>query len=153
MEEIGRGRAVIVVVSEKYLKSENCMFELVQISKNGQFYDRIFPVVLNDANIYKPAQRIKYIQHWEEQIKELDEAIRTVGSANLQGFREDIDLYTEIRATIADLTNILKDMNALTPDIHDESAFEALFDSVESKIKKPVYSASSQQTSIESTDE
>jgi hypothetical protein len=29
MERIGRGKCVIVVISEKYLKSENCMFELV----------------------------------------------------------------------------------------------------------------------------
>lgn len=91
MEQIGRGKAVIVVISEKYLKSENCMFELVQIAKNGQFYDRIFPIVLADAQIYKPVQRIKYIQHWEQQIKELDEAMKTVSAANLQGFREEID--------------------------------------------------------------
>lgn len=51
MERIGRGKGVIVVISEKYLKSENCMFELVQISKHQQFADRIFPIVLNNANI------------------------------------------------------------------------------------------------------
>lgn len=67
------------------------MYELVQIAKNGEFYDRIFPIVLSDANIYKP------IQHWEAQIQELDEAMKTVRADNLQGFRDDIDLYTEIR--------------------------------------------------------
>ncbi|NJN90679.1 MAG: toll/interleukin-1 receptor domain-containing protein [Leptolyngbyaceae cyanobacterium SL_5_14] len=134
MERIGRGKAIIVIVSEKYLKSENCMYELVQISKNGQFYDRIFPIVLNDTNIYKSAQRIKYIQYWEEQIEELDKAMKTVNSANLQGFREDIDLYTEIRATIADLTNILRDMNTLSPSIHTESNFEVLFNAIKSKV-------------------
>jgi hypothetical protein len=134
MEKIGRGKAIIVIVSEKYLKSENCMFELVQISKNEQFYDRVFPIILDDAKIYKSAQRIKYVQHWEEQIKELDEAMRTVGSANLQGFREDIDLYTKIRAMIADLTNILRDMNTLSPSIHAESNFEELFKALEGKM-------------------
>jgi GUN4-like/TIR domain len=138
MEKIGSGKVVIVVINEKYLKSENCMFELVQISKNGQFYDRIFPIVLSDANIYKPVQRIKYIQHWESQIQELDEAMKTVGAANLQGFRDDIDLYTEIRATVAELTNILKDMNTLTPSIHIDTDFEALFKSVEQKLKEPI---------------
>jgi hypothetical protein len=134
MKRIGRGKCVIVVVSEKYLKSENCMFELVQIAKNGQFYDRIFPIVLADANIYKPVNRIKYIKYWEEQIQELDEAMKSVGAANLQGLREDIDSYTEIRRTIADLTNILKDMNTLTSEMHSESAFETLFKAVEQKM-------------------
>lgn len=49
MEQLGRGKAVIVIIGKKYLKSENCMFELVQIARNGQFYDRIFPIVLTDA--------------------------------------------------------------------------------------------------------
>lgn len=139
MERIGRGNAVILVISEKYLKSENCMFELVQIIQNGQFYDRIFPIVLNDANIYKPIQRIKYVQYWEEEIIKLDEAMKTVGAANLQGFREDIDLYTKIRATIAELTNILKDMNTLTPSIHIESDFKALFEAVETKLSESLH--------------
>ncbi|MDM8549425.1 TIR domain-containing protein [Desulfobacterales bacterium HSG2] len=134
MERIGRGRCVIVVISEKYLKSENCMFELLRIAENGDFYDRIFPIVLEDAGIYKPVERIKYIRHWEKQAKELDEAMKGVSSANLQGFREDIDLYTKIRHTIAKLTDILKDMNTLTPEIHSESGFDELIRTIERKI-------------------
>jgi TIR domain len=134
MERIGRGKAVIVVVSEKYLRSENCMFELVQITKNGQFYERIFPIVLADANIYDPVDRIEYVAYWEGKIEKLDTAMRKVGSANLQGFREDIDSYTEIRHTIAELTNILKDMNSLTSGMHSEAAFQTLFQAVERKM-------------------
>ncbi|MHC5737493.1 toll/interleukin-1 receptor domain-containing protein [Nostoc sp.] len=136
MEKIGCGKAVILIISEKYLKSENCMFELVQIAKNGQFHERIFPILLSDANIYKSIQRIKYVQYWEQQIKELDKEMKTVGAANLQGFREDIDLYTEIRLTIAELTNILKGMNTLTPSIHAESDFQVLIKAVECKVKE-----------------
>ncbi len=42
MQQIGRGHAVIVVISDKYLKSPNCMFELVEIARNKDFYDRSF---------------------------------------------------------------------------------------------------------------
>jgi internalin A len=134
MERIGRGKAVIVIISDKYLKSPNCMFELVQIAKHGQIYDRIFPIVLEDAQIYRPVERIKYVQHWEEQIKELDEAMKSVSSANLQGLREEIDQYTQIRSTIAGLTHLLKDTNALTPDMHSQSGFEELFRAIERKL-------------------
>jgi hypothetical protein len=41
MRQIGRGKCAIAVISDKYLKSENCMFELVEIAKNGDFYDWI----------------------------------------------------------------------------------------------------------------
>ena len=135
MQRIGRGKAVIVVISKRYLESENCMYELIEIAKNGQFYDRIFPIVLKDANIYKPIERLKYIKYWEDKIQELDEGMKTVGAANLQGFREAIDLYTEIRKTIAKLADIIADMNTLTSDIHQNSDFEALFQAIEYRMK------------------
>ncbi|NJN90206.1 MAG: toll/interleukin-1 receptor domain-containing protein [Leptolyngbyaceae cyanobacterium RM2_2_4] len=134
MEGIGRGKCIVVIISDRYLRSSNCMFELTQIAKNGDIYGRTFPIVLADAQIYKPTQRIDYVKYWESEIKELDEAIRGVSAANLQGFREDIDQYTEIRRTISEITNILKNMNTLTPEAHSKESFETLFQTIENKL-------------------
>jgi hypothetical protein len=71
---------------------------------------------------------------WEEEIKKLEDALKSVSPANLQGFREDIDLYTEIRQLLPNLTNILKDMNTLTVQTHKESGFETLFNAIENKL-------------------
>ncbi|MEH2315801.1 hypothetical protein [Nostoc sp.] len=102
----------------------------MQIAKNGKFGDRIFPIVLPDAQIYRGAEIIKYIKHWEDEIEELNEGMRGVNAANLHGIREEIDQFTEIRNRIAELTNLLKDMNTLTPDIHSESDFEELLNAI-----------------------
>ena len=134
MESIGRGKCVILVISEKYLKSENCLFELLQVAKQGDFAERVFPVVLDDARIYKPLDRIRYVRFWEEQTKELDKAIRSVSSVNLQGFREDIDLYAEIRNYLPRLADILRDMNAQTSQIQADSGFSDLFEAVMAKL-------------------
>jgi internalin A len=136
MERIGRGKCVIVILSEKYLKSENCMFELLQVAKHQRFNNRIFPIVLEDARIYRPIERIQYVRYWEEQLRDLDEALKSVSAANMEGFREDIDLYTEIRRYLPNLTNILKDMNNLTAKIHQKSGFEALFKAIEQKLSE-----------------
>ena len=134
MQQIGRGHAVIAVISDKYLKSPNCMFELVEIARNKDFYDRIFPVVLTDADIYNPVNRIKYIKYWEDKVKELDEAMKSVSSANLQGMREEIDSYDEIRDNISNLTFFLKDMNTLTPEMHEDSNFAGLISALEKRL-------------------
>ena len=76
----------------------------------------------------------KYVQHWEAQIKELDEAMKTVSAANMQGFRDEIDQYTEIRNTMAELVYTLKDMNALTPEMHSDTGFAELFKAIEHKL-------------------
>ena len=136
MERIGQGNCVIVVVSDKYLRSPNCMFELVEIADNKQFHDRIFPIVLRDANIYDPIKRIEYIKYWEEKRAALAEAIKTLDPANLQGIREEIDLYDHIRDKVSGLTSILKDMNTLTPEMHQDANFSHLYDAIEKRMKE-----------------
>jgi hypothetical protein len=114
------------------------MFELVEIAENKQFHDRIFPIVLADANIYDPLKRIEYVKYWEGKRAELAEAIRTLDPANLHGIRDDMDLYDRIRDKIAGLTNILKDMNTLTLEMHQEENFEHLYEAIEQRMKKAI---------------
>ncbi|MCC5651729.1 leucine-rich repeat domain-containing protein [Nostoc sp. XA013] len=130
MQRLSRGTCVILVISDQYLKSENCMYELVEIAKDKDFYKRIFPIILADADIFKSIERVKYIKYWEEEIEELNKAMKEVMADNLQGIREDIDQYREIRNMIAKLTDLLRDMNTLTPDIHSESEFESLLNAI-----------------------
>lgn len=126
MRRIGEGKCVVVVISEKYLKSENCMFELVEVAKARRLRERIFPIVLADANVYKATGRICYVRHWEDEIKELDEALKTVRGDNLTNLQEDLNLYTEIRRLFDGIAETLRDMNALTPGQHEGSGFEQL---------------------------
>src|SRR5574341_1361312 len=134
MERIGRGNCVIVVISDKYLRSPNCMFELVEIAEGKQFHDRIFPVVLSNAEIYDPVRRLEYVKHWELKRGELAQAMKELGPANLQGIREDMDLYDRIRDKVSGLTSILKDMNTLTPDMHRESDFSEIYTGIEMRL-------------------
>ena len=135
MERIGQGNCVIVVISDKYLRSPNCMFELVEIAEGKQFHDRIFPIVLGDANIYDPIKRIEYVRYWEAKRAELADAMRTLDPANLQGLRDDMDLYDRIRDEISGLTSTLKDMNTLTPDMHRDANFAQLYDALTKRMQ------------------
>jgi len=136
MERIGRGACVIVVISDKYLRSKNCMFELLEIAENQDLRERIFPVVLGDADIYNPVRRIQYVKYWEDKIAELDQAMKSVSSANLHGFREEIDLYDRVRDHIARLTDIIQDMNTLTPEMHEEAGFDQLVQALSERMQE-----------------
>ena len=137
MERIGQGNCVIVVVSDKYLKSDNCMLELVEIAENKQFRNRIFPIVLADADIYDPVKRSEYVKYWETKRAELADAMKKLDPAHLQGLREDIDNYDRFRDEISGLATILKDMNTLTPEMHQNSDFKELYDAIEKRINSP----------------
>jgi hypothetical protein len=112
------------------------MFELIEIAKNKDFYDRIFPVVLPDAKIYNPKDRAKYTQYWETQSKELEETMKQGGLANLQGITDDLNLYTEIRNQIAPLIDTLKNMNVLNLDFHRQEDFETIIQEVQKQLER-----------------
>ncbi len=127
MRRLGAGKCVIVILSEEYLRSKNCMFELTEIAGRPELASRVYPVVMRDAAIFDPVGRLGYVRHWEDQQAKLDQAMREVGQEFLQGIREDLDLYAKIRNTIAGIIDVLADMNTLTPESHRDTDFEQLY--------------------------
>lgn len=135
MERLGEADAIIIVVSNKYLHSEYCMFELLQIYENKNILERIFPVVLDEVNIAKSTNRLDLVKYWENQTKELENKIRDLDSiSNIEGITDDLNLYQNIRSKIAKLTSILKDINTLNIQLHTESDFDILFQAVKKRL-------------------
>ncbi|MCA2625298.1 MAG: HEAT repeat domain-containing protein [Microcystis sp. M20BS1] len=134
MRQIGQGKCVVVVISDRYLKSENCMFELVEIARNGDFYQRIFPIILPDARIHKDFERIDYLKYWEDEKAKLQAKYKQLDLVNTNSIMATLNLYDEIRDNIDNLTDILKDMNTLDINLHRQSEFAAMIKAVETKL-------------------
>ncbi|MFN8398810.1 MAG: toll/interleukin-1 receptor domain-containing protein [Anaerolineales bacterium] len=129
MQRIGTGNCVIVVISDKYLRSKNCMFELAEIAANKSFADRVFPIVLSDAKIYEAVDRIDYLKYWEKKKDDLNAEMRNLKDlSNIQGITDELDDYDRFRDEIAGLMNVIKNMNTLSPDILRSSDFQQLYD-------------------------
>ena len=82
---------------------------------------------MDDAGIFDAVIRLGYVKYWEHKKAELDAAMKEVGQDHLEGVREELDLYKDIRNTIARIMNVLGDMNTLTPEMHRGTDFEQLY--------------------------
>lgn len=131
MEHIGQGNLVVLVISDRYLKSKNCMFELLEVAKKGEFHSRVFPVVLSDADIYDSLGLINYLKYWDLKIKELNLKVKELDNlADTRKIQEDINLYTDIRGAIDDLAGKLSNMNTLTLEIMRIKNYKPLLDAL-----------------------
>ena len=74
-EEIGEGCAVIVVVSEKYIKSLHCMHEWHLIRENGKISQRVFPIVMPGADITVKSKYKEYYAFFNQRKQELVEQL------------------------------------------------------------------------------
>jgi len=131
-KRIARGQCIVLIISDRYLRSEHCMYELVDAEDHRELRERIFPIVLRDAKIEKPVDRLSYVQFWDEKIDELNRAIKQVDVlTNITHITAHLEKYARFRASMDHLINILNDMHALTPEIHAAEGFSTLINAVE----------------------
>ena len=74
MNDLAQSRRCFVFLSEKYLRSEFCMYELYHLwqwsrSHSAQFHDRV-RIFNIDAQIFSIPDRLKIARHWKTQFDE-----------------------------------------------------------------------------------
>lgn len=73
MTRIGKGKILIRVISDKYLKSRYCMTEALRMDKYSDDEQRIFTVIWEDAELNN---EIKYRDYWKEKCQSILEDIQ-----------------------------------------------------------------------------
>ncbi|MEJ7766841.1 MAG: toll/interleukin-1 receptor domain-containing protein [Chitinophagaceae bacterium] len=136
MKKIGAGKAVVVVISDDYLKSPYCMFELLQIYRNHDFMDRTFQVVLPDAAIFDPRSRMRYVEYWHEKKTELETIFQQFGPGAISAIGDDYKNYDNISSRVGEILSELADSNALSPQIHKSSNFSDLYNALIARLDK-----------------
>lgn len=104
MKRIGRGDCVLVILSEKYLRSPYCMTELYYIyqtslGEKDQFLRRIIPVVLPDARIDDWESRADHSQYWEEEYEAMERRLKHFGAEDQRAYQ----LAKQWHATVGDI--------------------------------------------------
>lgn len=125
---IGKGKIIIVAISEKYLKSSYCMFELYEIARNSNFdktyfTDKILPVMVEFIDFTKPTIIQKYFSYWQDEYDMWDALVKKYSS---QLAVEQLQRYDNIKMIFQNfgrLTEWIIDMNALSPRILSTNNF------------------------------
>ncbi|MFG6095908.1 TIR domain-containing protein [Leptothoe sp. ISB3NOV94-8A] len=115
MREIGRGNYVILVISDKYLRSEYCMFEALEIMKRKDDQQRVFPVVLSDANIYSREGQVDYIQHWQTKKEQLSALMGPNPSDEYSAMVDVANKIAEIATHVDDFIQFVRDKLSIDP--------------------------------------
>jgi hypothetical protein len=118
MKRIRESGYAILVISDAYLKSKNCIYEVLELMKDENYKARILTVVLDSVNIYNSIGRSEYIKYWNDEYKNLEEAIKNINdSISTIKLSEDLKIIREIKDTIGEFMHIVADLN--NPGIDD----------------------------------
>lgn len=85
---------VLMIISDRYLKSRNCMFEVLEVIKNSQFQNKLAFIVLSDddikyykdqsmtsigAKVYSSEGQTEYSLYWAKEEEKLQSQIEALG--------------------------------------------------------------------------
>lgn len=101
----------VIIISSSYLKSPNCMYEVMELLKDSQYEDKILSIVTDDADIYNPISRANYIKYWEEETQKLEKAIKPLKIENTAELTIELRKYRSIETTIASFLDLVSDKN------------------------------------------
>jgi GNAT superfamily N-acetyltransferase len=118
MREIGAGDRIFVILSDKYLRSPYCMFELSEIwrtsrQEGGEFLKRVRIYALPDAKIWKPTDWADWAIYWKQEHDDLDGRARQHGATILgaHGHRRLMQMqrfYTQVADILGTLAGIVQ---------------------------------------------
>ena len=110
MQSIPQMDYVILLISDAYLKSENCMYEVLETMRDRNFVDKIFPIVVS-KEIYNPVTRATYVKYWQDKYRELKEILEEIEVQNIGNLGENLKRRQNIACNIAEFLDIISDIN------------------------------------------
>jgi len=126
---------VIMLISDAYLKSINCMYEVIQFIQERNYIDRTFPIVIdNEATIFDQSKHSKYIHYWQTKYKELGDEIKILKNTGTISLHKELDKIDKIQSNIGEFLDKIAELKCFPIDELESTNYKAILD----KIGKPL---------------
>lgn len=140
MTQVGRATCIVTVISDKYVRSINCMWELFLIHQhsnaNGDFKDHICPIVLADARIHAADDRLQLVEYWCQKRDSLNkQGKKLFNELSPDGSLKDVDRVRKIASSIDPLMTFIADINTRTPALLEDDDFAEIKRAIDERLK------------------
>ena len=105
MQSISNMDYTILLISDSYLKSVNCMYEVLEVMRDRNYRDKIFPAVVY-SEIYNPITKAKYVKYWQDEFGELESKLKEINLQNLGKLNGDLKQRQDISSNIAEFLDV-----------------------------------------------
>jgi tetratricopeptide (TPR) repeat protein len=130
MKKIRQADFALLLISDSYLKSINCMTEVIQLHRDDNVWKKILPVICSDANFYELLDRIQYVNYWQKKSTAIESALTNLDPINATSLFQELKGYKEITQNIDSFLLNLKEQFNVSP----EELFEKFYSPLTKKI-------------------
>lgn len=116
MKKIRKSDFALLVICDNYLKSINCMTEVMQLDKDDNIWDKLLPIICKDAKIYEVLDRIHYVNYWQEKSAAIEIALKNIDPINATSIYQELKSHKQISQNIDLFLQNLKDKLNVSPE-------------------------------------
>jgi len=123
---------VFIVVSDAFIKSPNCMYEITELFNEKGFKERILPIIPYEsgdkrrAKIFTPEDKAEYILYWNKKRDYLENSVNAIPRESTPELDDGLKEYREISNIAGDFITIIADMNYVPLDQLKSSGYKQI---------------------------
>lgn len=118
MNRIRQADYAVLLISDEYLKSINCMYEACQLYKDVNWESRTMYVILGNADIYvyTVPNHERYIRYWKDRKTVLEDQAKSLPVESIDSITSEIKRVSEILLMLGDFLKTIRDTNNTKPE-------------------------------------
>lgn len=141
MKDLGAGDLIVVFVSDKYVKSPYCMFELYEIARNNKwdkklFASRILPVPVERIRFDDPSILDHYFEYWKQEEQKWEALIQKRLNQIAESQSKRYHNTKAIHQNFGNLSDWLTDINASTLKLLSDSDFAKVKEAIQKRMSE-----------------
>jgi len=129
---------VILLISDVYLKSINCMYEVIQFIQEKKYIEKTFPIIIDkQADIFNKVKHIDYISFWQNRYKRFRNKINKLENTGTAQSHVELDKIDRIQSNIGEFLNKIADLKCFPLDELESTNYKAILDKIGNIFKIP----------------
>jgi hypothetical protein len=104
----------IILISNDYLKSPNCLFELIELYKEKEFSEKFLPIINDDTKVYSLEAKSEIVKYWQEKVESTGTLINTLQPTKTISLIEELKHYETIYSEIDSLLSSITDFKNIS---------------------------------------
>jgi hypothetical protein len=130
MQNVRKTDYVLMIISDSFLKSRFCMFEVLEAMKDMKYESRILPIIIDNAKIYNEIDKIKYIKYWKNEMENIEVELHDLDSIEKGSSIQTLKKHKEILTNIGDFINFIADLKHIRVSDIDEFSVNEILESI-----------------------
>lgn len=127
MKNIRKTDYAILLIGKDYLRSLNCMKEVLHLRQDVDQKKKMLPILIGDANLFNTTGRLEYVEFWKEKKEELSNKIKNIDPTSCISSIEDLKIIGIIEATIDEFLKEISEIKLFTYQYIKDDKYNILF--------------------------